>query len=126
VRNITGILMDEETGDPVLDDYNNTIQIDDKLAFEQIISGLFHCDVGSEIMHPKYGFDLKSALRESYASDKEMFIESLVMQALDPQKEKLISEVNDIKAVRDGSSMNVTVLITSVLGDSIILEESVG
>jgi len=118
--------MDEETGDPVLDEYNNTIMIDDQTAFEQIIDGLFHCDIGSEIMHLSYGFDLESAIRETYGPSQEMYIESLVVQALDPQKEKLISKLEDIRAVKDGRTMNVTVQISSILGDSIIIEETIG
>jgi len=118
------ILMDEETGDPALDPNNNTIPVHDEMGFQQIIDGLFHCDVGSERWNPYYGFDLRSAIRESGTPNSEMFIESLVIQALNSNVEKLISTVEDLRAVKDGRNMNVTVIVSSILNDSVIFEQS--
>jgi len=123
---MTGILMDEETGDPVLDEYNNTIPVDNETAFQQIIDGALHCDVGSELMHLSFGFDLRSAIRESYGANSEMFIESLIVQALDSQKEKLISRLDYIKAVKDESNMKVNLTITSILGDTLDTSTIIG
>lgn len=121
------ILIDEITGDPVLDDYNNTVRIDDETAFEQILDGLFHCDVGSELMNPFYGFDLKSAIRNSGVEDQEMYIESLVIQALDPQKEKTISKVDYVKAERgDDREMDVKIQVTSILNDTVTTTTTIG
>lgn len=122
---MTGILIDSYTGDIVLDENNNTIEVDNERAFKQIIDGLFHCDVGSEIMNPEYGFDLKGALQESYGNASEESIESFVIQALDNEREKLISTIEYVQADRDGSNMNVTVIVTSILNDSVQLNESV-
>lgn len=116
------ILMDLNTGDPYLDENGNSVDVDNNKAFEQIIDGLFHCDVGSEIFHPEYGFDLRSALRDSYLEDAELFIESLVADALNENNEKLISKVDYIEAQRDEddpSAMAVTIVVTSVLQDTI-------
>jgi len=55
-----------------------------------------------------------------------MFIESLVMEALDPEKEKLISKVNYIRATRSDSIMNVIVQVTSIFQDVVIMEEGIG
>ena len=123
---MTGLLMDRNTGDILLDEKNNVVKVDNKNAFEQILIGVFHCDVGSELMNPAYGFDLKRALRESYIEDSEMFIESLVMEALNPEKEKVISKVDYIKALRSGKQMNVIVQVTSIFQDAVIMEEEIG
>lgn len=121
--------MDQTTGDPILNEYNNTIPVDDRIGFQQIIDGLFHCTVGSERMNPFYGFDLESAIRGSSDQTPEMFIESLVIQSLNPEVEKLISSINDVLAERDetdGRQINVVVNLTSVLGDSLTIEQTIG
>lgn len=120
------ILIDSSTGEPYLDEYNNTVQVDNERGFKQIIDGLFNCDLGSEPMNPSYGFDLKSAMREGSYDNSEMFIESLVTQALDPQKEKLISNVEYIEAVQDGREMRVTIEVTSVLNDNVTTSLNLG
>lgn len=119
---IPALLLDLDTGDIVLDEYNNVIEIDNKTAFEQIIDGIFHCQVGSEKFNPAYGFDLESALRNSGVRDSEMFIEYLVAQALDKNKEKLISSLDFVKATRDGRTMYVDINVNSILNDNISLK----
>jgi phage baseplate assembly protein W len=116
--------MDMNTGDIYLDENNNVVEVDNKRAFEQILDGLFHCDPGSEVMNPYYGFDLRSVLRDTGIEASEMLVESIVSQALDPKIEKLISEVNTIKVEKDGTTMNVTIGVTSILADTV--EMSVG
>ena len=110
---MTGFLVDVDTGNPVLDvETGLLIPVDDETAVKQIIYMLLNCQPGSEIMHPYYGFDLESALRLSDMEESEMFIETLLADALDPKKEKLISNVNYIKATRDGNDprkMNVII-----------------
>jgi len=123
---MVGILMDRNTGDILLDWKNNVVNVDNKNAFEQILIGVFHCDIKSEILNPAYGFDLKRALRESYIEDSEMFIESLVMEALNPEKEKLISKINYIKASREGKQMNVIIQVTSIFQDVVVMTEEIG
>lgn len=111
--------MDSSTGDVYLDEYNNTVAVDNERGFQQIIDGLLHCDPGSEPMNPFYGFDLKTAIREGSFPNSEMFIESLITQALDPQIEKLISKLEYVEAVYDGSTMYVFIEVTSILNDSV-------
>ena len=120
---LVGILMDMNTGDIVLDANDHTIQVNNKRAFEQVIDGLFHCQKGTEIMNPKYGFDITTALRESYSKDSEMFIESLVIMALNPEVEKQISSLDYVKATKDGSDMTVIIQVTSIMGETITMEE---
>lgn len=120
------ILIDSATGEPYLDEYNNTVQVDNERGFQQIIDGLFNCELGSEPMNPFYGFDLKSAMREGSYSESEMYIESLVTQALDPQIEKLISKVEYVEALQVGNEMHVTIEVTSVLNDNVRTELNLG
>lgn len=113
------ILIDSNTGEPYLDEYNNTIQVDNERGFQQIIDGLFNCELGSEPMNPFYGFDLKSAIREASFPNSEMYVESLVTQALNPQIEKLILKIEYIEAIKVEKEMRVTIEVSSVLNDNI-------
>ena len=118
--------MDSSTGDIYIDENNNTVKVDNDRAFNQIIDGLFNCDLGSEPMNRYYGFDLKSAIREASFPNSEMYIESLVMQALDPQLEKLISKVEYVEAKYDGNIMRITIDVVSILNDNINIELNLG
>jgi len=125
---VAGFLVDLDTGNPVLDvETGILIPVDDETAVRQIIFMLLNCQPGSEIMHPHYGFDLEAALRLSDMEESEMFVESLLADALDPKKEKLISNVNYIKATRDENDlrkMNVTVNLDTISGENITIIES--
>jgi len=127
---VTGFLVDMDTGNPVLDvDTGLLIPVDDETAVRQIIFMLLNCQPGSELMHPYYGFDLESALRLSDMEESEMFVETLLADALDPKKEKLISNVNYIKATRDENDprkMNVTINLDTITGQNITILESMG
>ena len=125
-----GFLVDVTTGNPVLDtDNGNLIAVDDETAVRQIIYMLLNCQPGSEILHNQYGFDLETALRLSHMEEVEMFIESLLADALDPKKEKLISNVNFIKAEKDETDprkINVSVNLDTISGENITILESLG
>jgi len=127
---MAGFLVDMDTGNPVLDVENgNLIPVDDETAVKQIIFMLLNCQPGSEILHPEYGFDIETALRLSDMEESEMFIESLLTDALDPKKEKLISNVNYIKATRDKDDprkMNVIINLNTISGENITILESMG
>ena len=118
--------MNTNTGDPYLDEYNNTVEVDNERGFEQVIDGLFHCQLGSEPMNPFYGFDLISAIRESSFYNSEMYVESLVTQALNPQLEKLISKVEYVEAKQYGKEMHVNIEVSSVLNDNVNIDLNLG
>ncbi len=126
---MAGFLVDVETGNPVLDvDSGNTIPVDDETAVRQIIFMLLSCQPGSEILHNQYGFDLETALRLSHMEEVEMFIESLLADALDRKKEKLISNVNFIKATKDETDprkINVSINLDTITGENITILESI-
>ena len=127
---MAGFLVDVESGNPVLDvSSGNTIPVDDETAIRQIIFMLLNCQPGSEILHNQYGFDLVTALRLSHMEEVEMFIESLLADALDPKKEKLISNVNFIKAEKDLTDVrkiNVSINLDTISGENITILESIG
>jgi len=127
---MAGFLIDVETGNPVLDiETGNLIPVDDETAIRQTIFMLLNCQPGSEILHKHYGFDLETALRLSGMEDNEMFIESLLADALDPKKEKLISNVNFIRAIRDEfdpRKINVTINLDTIIGENITILETMG
>ena len=127
---MAGFLVDMDTGNPVLDvETGNLIPVDDETAVKQIIFMLLNCQPGSEILHNQYGFDLETAIRLSGMEETEMFIESLLADALDPKREKLISNVNFIKATRDEidpRKMNVTINLDTITGENISILETIG
>jgi len=120
------ILINSNTGEPYLDEYNNTVQVDNERGFRQIIDGLFNCDVGSEPLNPFYGFDLKSAIREASFPNSEMYIEALITQALDPQLEKLILKIEYVQAKQYGKEMHVNIEVSSVLNDNVNIDLNLG
>jgi len=118
--------MDLETGDPYLDENNNTVKVDSAYAFGQIIDGLLNCQPGSELLNPFYGFDLSTAIRQSSIPDSELFMESLITEALDPEKEKLISKVDMIQAWRENNNtMKVYIAVTSIIGETYSAENEI-
>lgn len=127
---MVSILVDMDTGDPVIDlDTGLTVEVDAETAIKQIIYGLLNCQPGSEILNMYYGFDLESAIRLSDQNEAELFIETLLIDALDPMKERLISEVTYLRAVRDEDNprlMNVNISITTITGESIEIESTLG
>ena len=127
---MVSILVDMDTGDPVIDlDTGLTVEVDAETAIKQIIYGLLNCQPGSEILNMYYGFDLESAIRLSDQADAELFIETLLIDALDPMKERLISEVTYLRAIRDEDNprlMNVNISITTITGESIEIESTLG
>ena len=127
---MVGFLVDVDNGNPVLDvETGLLILVDDETAIRQIIFMLLNCQPGSELLHNKYGFDLETALRLSDMEDSEMFIESLLAEALDPKKEKLISNVNFIKAQKnktDPKKMDVYISLDTITGENITILETMG
>jgi len=127
---MVGFLVDVDTGNPVLDVENGLlIPVDDETAIKQIIFMLLNCQPGSELLHRQYGFDLETALRITNMGESEMFIESLLADALDPKKEKLISNVNYITAIRDKTNLrkiNVTINLNTISGENITILETMG
>jgi len=125
-----GFLINVDTGNPVFDiETGLLIPIDDETAVRQIIFMLLNCEPGSELLHPQYGFDLEAALRLSDMEESEMFIESLLADALDPKKEKLISNVNYIRAIKDKTDprkINITVSLNTITGQNITILETLG
>jgi len=116
------LLMDLETGDPYIDpELGTPVEVDDETAVKQIIYLLFNTIPGSEILNPYYGFDEETAVRLSNYPDSDLIIESLVADALDPSKERIISNVNLIKVTKDleNRRMYIDVDLTTINSNEI-------
>jgi len=118
------VLIDLRSGDPVLvnGDY---VEVEDTYAVYQVFDNLLTCQKGTECLKPEYGFDLKTAIQMHSMGAPEEVIESLLAEALDPGQEPLIHTVDMIKAERDGQNMDVKISITSTLGISATLTETI-
>ena len=121
-----GILIDLRTGDPILGEDGDFIQVDNNYAFYQIITQLLECQVGSEIWNVYYGFDLENAIRVNSEGAPSHVIEGLLADALDPQKERLIFTIDYIKGERDGQQTKLKFAVQSKLGSIIQLEQTIG
>lgn len=119
-----GVLLDLRTGDPILED-GDYIQIEDDYAFYQIIDNLINCQTGSEIWNVYYGFDLQGAIRINSAGAPTEIVKSLLADALDPAKERLIYTIDTIEAWRDGQQLHMKVAVQSKLGTTAIIEEGI-
>jgi len=121
-----GVLLDLRTGDPILSEEGDYVQVDNNYAFYQIINNLLNCQVESEIWNKYYGFDLQEAVRMNSEGAPGQVIESLLAQALSSQKERLIFMVDYIHAERDGQQMKVKFSVQSRLGTIVTAEQILG
>ena len=122
---MVGILLDLRTGDPILGDNGDYIPIDNEEAFKQIITMLFYCQVGSEIFNIYYGFDLESAVRCNSGGLPTDVLKSYVMDALDPNKERLIFNINSVAVERDGQQANVKISVLSKFSTTATLTQTI-
>lgn len=119
-----GVLLDLRIGDPILEN-GDFVQVDNNYGFYQIITQLLNCQVNSEIWNQSYGFDIEEAMKMHSRGAPEQIIESLIADALSPQKELLIYTVDYIFAERDGQNMNVKFSVKSRMGTLIQNEISI-
>jgi len=119
-----GILLDLRTGDPILES-GDYIEVEDKYAFYQIIDNLLNTQTGSEIWNLYYGFDLREAIKMNSNGTPTEVVKSLLADALNPAKERLIYAIDSIEAWRDGQQLHLKMSVQSKLGDLIMIEEGV-
>ena len=123
---MVGVLIDLRSGDVILGEDGDYVQVDDNYAFYQIITQLLNCQKGSEVWNRYYGFDLENAIRMNSDGAPESVIDGLIADALNDQKEVLIYNINYIKSTRDGQEMNVKFAVQSKLGSIVTSEMSLG
>jgi len=119
-----GVLLDLRTGDPVLEN-GDYVEVEDDYAFYQIIDNLINCQLGSEIWNIYYGFDLTSAIKFNSSGAPTEMIKSLLADALDPNKERLIYIIDYIEAYRDGQQLYMKFAVQSKMGNIIQIEETI-
>lgn len=118
------LLLDLRTGDPILRN-GDYVRVEDNYAFTQIIDCLLFCQVGTEVLAPEYGFDLESAIRFNSEGAPTQVIESLLAEALDPLKEKMIESIDSLNVVRDGQELDIELSVTSKIGTTTTLTETI-
>jgi len=122
---MTGVLIDLRTGDPVLVN-GDFVKVENSYAFYQIIDSLLNCQVGTEVFNPYYGFDLETAIKMNGDGVSEMFIQTLLADALDKNKESLIDHIESISCVRDGQEMQCRISVRSIFGEETTVAEVIG
>lgn len=121
----TACLLDLRTGSICFDKDGNLLRVNNNYGFRQVIHNLFHTVRGGEILAPSWGFDLVNAIRRSHLPGVEMYIKSLVAEALDDEIEPLIAEINYIYVNKPSSTdkrMNVEISVRSIFNNSSILK----
>lgn len=121
-----GVLIDLRTGDPIIGEDGDYVEVSNSYAFYQLITQLLNCQTGTEIWNIYYGFDLQTAIRLNSEGAPENIIEGLLADSLDDQKERLIFNIDYIKATRDGQIMSVKFAVQSKLGSIVTSELSLG
>lgn len=121
----TTILLDLRTGSICFDKNGNLIRVNNDYGFRQLLDNLFHTVVQSEILAPNWGFDLRNVIRKSHLPGIEMYIQSLVAEALDREIEPTIAEVNYIdvkKSLTEPRRMNIEISVRSVFDNTTTLQ----
>ncbi len=121
-----GVLIDARIGDPIIGEDGDYVEVSDNYAFYQIITQLLNCQTGTEIWNIYYGFDLQTAIRLNSEGAPENIIEGLIADSLDDQKERLIFNIDYIKATRDGQTMTVKFAVQSKLGSIVTSQLDLG
>jgi len=116
------VLMDMRTGEPVLDPVGNLKECNIARAFNQYLDVMLHTPIFTEPDLPTWGIPIKYIFQLSFNVNWENMIKYYISQALNPRFEPLIRDLIDIQAERDGSTINLSVHVTSKYGTDTQIE----
>lgn len=112
------LLIDLQTGEPTLDLEGDLEEIDIDRAFNQYLDCLLHTPIFEEVLAPTWGIDVQGIIEASGTPQWETVIKFLIADALDSQKEPLISSVEKIELSRDDEELSVNLHVKSKYGTS--------
>jgi len=113
------ILMDLDTGEPVLDFRGNLLECSLTRAFRQYLDVLLHTPIFEEVSLPTWGLPLRQIFQLRMDTNFENMVKYFFVQALNPRYEPLIQEVRSIGVTRDGSTLNVELNVAGKYGENI-------
>lgn len=111
--------MDLRTGEPVLDQNGNFVQVSVERALYQYLDTLFHTDILSEILLPHWGINRRGIVAASANPDWETLIKYSIIQSLSPSQEPLVASIDRVEVTRNDRDLELEVSITSRYGTTV-------
>lgn len=108
--------MDMRTGEPVIDPNGNIPEVNIARAFNQYIDVLLHTPIFTEVTLPTWGIPIKEILQLSFNTNWENMVRYYIIQALNGRYEPLIRDIVAVEIKRSGSTVNISVHLTSKYG----------
>ena len=114
------ILKVDDNGSPILDDVGKPIQIDDIAELKQRLIDIFRNQIGSDLLLPRYGFDLLTA-NELHGNENSVayMIKPLVADALDPDLIIGVNSIDRIEVKVESGIVDVEIQLTRSNGESV-------
>ena len=103
------LMIDLRTGEPVLDLEGNLEDINVDRAFYQLIDCLLRTPIGSEILNPAWGLDIRGIIAASGHPNWESIIKYNIVSAVSPSVEPIVSSVEKVELVRSDAGGNLTI-----------------
>jgi len=122
-------MIDLRTGEPALGLEGEIKEMDIKRSFYQLIDCLLHTPIMTEYLNPTWGVDYRSIIQASSHANWESIIKYLLVEAVSPSKEPIISSVNSVEVSRNtsGEALTATIELKSKYGqvstNEVILNE---
>jgi phage baseplate assembly protein W len=112
------LMIDLRTGEPVLDLEGSLRDLNVDRAFYQLIDCLLRTQIGSEILNPGWGLDVRGIMSSSSHPNWESLIKFLTVSAVSPSVEPTVSSVENIELVRttDGADLTIKLELKSKYG----------
>jgi hypothetical protein len=108
----------EDTGTPIITPNGNFIVVSGLQEFKQRIINIFSTFLNSEILHPEYGFDFPSLLRENLLDERNNIFRSLAFDALQPKNIFNLAKIISLETSITGTTGFIAVSFTTLDGQS--------
>jgi len=109
-------LLDLRTGEPVIDFNGNIVETDIDRAFNQYIDVMLRTPIFEEVFLPSWGIPLREIFQLSFNTSWENMVKYYMLKSINPQTEPLINEIKSIDVSRDGTSVDISLHVTSKYG----------
>lgn len=103
------IMIDLRTGEPAINLDGSLEEITIDRSFYQMIDCLFHTPIMTEPLNPTWGIDHRGIIQASSNPNWEAIIKYMVVEALSPRKEPVITNVNSVDVERDSDGNTITI-----------------
>ena len=114
--------MDLTTGEPVVDVNGNMLKCDISRAFNQYLGVLLRTPIMEEVSLPTWGLPIREIFAQNFNQNWENQVKTWIVQALNPRFEPLIDEIKSVEVNRNGSTLEISVHVSSIYGTEDVAE----